>query len=309
MRNKIAGLLVAFMFPLILTAQKSKIYDVKSPDGSISVRIEAGAKMLWSVIYKGEQIIVPSSLSLILQSGEILGDNAKISSAKTVAVNTKFDAINYQKAVINDVCNQLTLNCKNNFGVIFRVYDNAVAYRFFIKRKGELIITNEEANFNFTGDHNAFIPIQWDYRDGKIFNSSFESLYREIKLSQFPKDSLAFLPLLVDAGENKKVELFEADLEEYPGMNIDLNQTGKGFKGVFAPYPLETYIKGINVIPSKRADYIAKTIGTRSFPWRAIVVSEQDKDLLNSDIVQKLASPSRISELSWIKPGQVAGDW
>ena len=91
------------------------------------------------------------------------------------------------------------------------------------KRQGEIIIKNEEANFNFTGDHKAFIPIQWDYRDGKIFNSSFEALYREINLSKFPKDSLAFLPVLVDAGQNKKVEVLEADLEDYPGMYLDLN--------------------------------------------------------------------------------------
>jgi alpha-glucosidase len=154
--------------------------------------------------------------------------------------------------------------------------------------------------------------MQWDYRGGQTFNSSFENTYKEIKLSRFPKDSLAFLPVLVDVGQNKKAELFEVDLEDYPGMYVDLNQTGKGFKGVFAPYPLEVEIGGsnrLNLIPTKRADYIAKTNGTRSFPWRAVVISEQDKDLLSSYIVQKLASPSRIADPSWIKVGQVAWDW
>jgi alpha-glucosidase len=211
--------------------------------------------------------------------------------------------------VVSDVCTQITLNCKGNYGIIFRVYDDAVAYRFFTKLPGEIFIKYEEANFNFTEDHKAFIPIQWDYRDGKNFNSSFEALYREINLSKFPKDSLAFLPVLVDAGQNIKVEVLEADLENYPGMYLDLNETGKGFKGVYAPYPLETYVKGINIIPTRRADYIARTDGTRSFPWRAVVISEQDKDLLNCDIVQKLASPCRIADISWIKAGQVSWDW
>jgi alpha-glucosidase len=309
MKTKITGLLLALLCPVLLTAQKAKVYEMKSPDGAIIIKVEAGPKMQWSVQHKGQQLIAPSAISLLLQSGEILGDNAKISSVKTESVNTKFNTINYRKAVIIDVYNQLTLNCKNDFGVIFRVYNDAVAYRFFTKRQGEIIIKNEEANFNFTDDHMTFIPIQWNYRDGKTFNSSFEALYREIKLSQFPKDSLAFLPVLVDIGQNKKVELLEIDLEDYPGMYVDLNQTGKGFKGVYAPYPLETYSKGINVIPSKRADYIARTNGPRNFPWRAIAVSEQDKDLLNCDIVQKLASPSRLSDISWIKPGQVSWDW
>lgn len=244
-----------------------------------------------------------------METGEILGDNADVISAKEESINDQFDAINYRRSVVYDICNQLTLNCKNDYGVIFRVYNDAVAYRFFTRKKGEIIIRNEEANFNFPDDYRAFIPIQWDYRDNKIFNSSFEALYREINISQFPKDSLAFLPVLVDLGSNLKVEVLEADLEDYPGMYLDLNQTGKGFKGVYAPYPLEIYVKGINVIPSKRADYIARTNGARSFPWRAITITTRDKDLLNCDIVQKLASPNRLADISWIKPGQVSWDW
>jgi alpha-glucosidase len=309
MKNRLIGLAFAFLCPFILSAQKAKVYEMKSPNGSITLKVEAGNKLQWSVQHRGQQLIVPSPISLALQTGEIFGDNAKVTSAKPESIDSEFDAINYRRAVIKNSYNQLTLNCKGNWGVIFRVYNDAVAYRFFTNRPGEIFIRNEEANFNFTGDHQAFIPIQWDYRDGENFNSSFEALYREIKLSKFPEDSLAFLPVLVDMGQNKKVEVLEADLENYPGMYLDLNETGKGFKGVYAPYPLETYVKGLNIIPKRRADYIARTTGMRSFPWRIAVISEQDKDLLNCDIVQKLASPSRISDISWIKPGQVSWDW
>jgi alpha-glucosidase len=201
MRSKLTGLIFLLLCPIISSAQKAKVYEVKSLNGSITLNVEAGAKLLWSVQHKGRQIIAPSAISLLLQSGEVLGDNAKISAPKIEKINTSFNAINYRKSVVSDICNQITLNFKGNYGVIFRVYDDAVAYRFFTKRQGEIIIKNEEANFNFTEDHKAFIPIQWDYRDGKNFNSSFEALYREISLSQFPKDSLAFLPVLVDAGQ------------------------------------------------------------------------------------------------------------
>jgi alpha-glucosidase len=300
---------LSILGPSIILGQRAKVYEAKSPGGNLTLRLEAGKKLLWSVYYKGRQIIAPSAISLILKSGEVLGDNAKISTPKIEKVNTSFKAINYRRAVVTDVCTQITLNCKGNYGIVFRVYDDAVAYRFFTKLPGEIFIINEEANFNFPEDHKAFIPIQWDYRDGKNFNSSFEALYREINLSKFPKDSLGFLPVLVDAGQDIKVEILEADLENYPGMYLNLNETGKGFKGVYAPYPLETYIKGINIIPTRRADYIARTDGTRRFPWRVTVISEHDKDLLNCDIIQKLASPCRIQDISWIKPGQVSWDW
>ena len=308
MKTKLVRLLCICLLPsTLLLAQKTKSYEVKSQDGNISVKVEAGSKLQWSVQHKGEQIIAPSAISLQLETG-VLGDNASVSSAPTKKVNAVINAVNYKRATINDQYNELTLNCKGDYGVIFRVYNDAVAYRFFTKKKGDVIVKNEEANFNFTDDYKSFIPIQWDYRDGKNFNSSFEALYHEIKLSQFPKDSLAFLPLLVEAGA-KKVVVLEADLEDYPGMYVDLNSTGKGLKGVYAPYPTESHLVAQNYIPTQRADYIAKTTGTRSFPWRAIVISEQDKELLNQDIVQKLAAPSRIQDISWIKVGQVAWDW
>jgi len=313
MRTKLFALIILLsMSSTILNAQKSKIFEIKSPDNNIVLKFEVEAKMSWSVQKDGQQIIIPSPISMQLEGGEILGDNAKIISSKTDIINNVITAINYKKATIADQCNQLTINYKGDYGLIFRVYNDGVAYRFFTKRTGEIIVKNEEANFNFSDDYKAFIPYMWDYRGGKIFNSSFEDLYHEINISKFEKDSLAFLPVLVDVGNNKKVVILEADLENYPGMYLNVNQTHKGFMGVYAPYPLEAVLGGfggINYIPTKRADYIAKTNGTRSFPWRAIVISSQDKELLNVDMVQKLASPPRLTDISWIKPGQVAWDW
>jgi len=313
MKNKLTGLIVALLLSsTMLSAQKTKDFDVKSQDGNITLHVATGKKLVWSVQLKGKQIIAPSAMALQLGNGDVLGDNAKVSSAKTEKINTTFKALNYKKANVQDVYNELTLTCKNDFGVKFRVYNDGVAYRFFTKKKGEIVIKNEEANFNFTQDYKAFIPYMWDYRGGVKFNSSFEALYKESNISKFAPDSLAFLPLLVDEGDNNKVVILEADLEDYPGMYLNMNDTHKGFMGVYAPYPLETKMGGyenMNVIPTKRADYIAKTSGTRNFPWRAVVISQSDKELLNNDMVQKLASPSRLTDVSWIKTGQASWDW
>ncbi len=301
---------LACVLPVLLVqAGGSKDYDLKSPNGSIIVHVSVDEHVRWSVEHKGQAVIAPSEISLQLQDGQVLAQNAKILSAPIQTNSSTITPIDYKKATIQDRYTQLTLNCKGDYSIIFRVYDDAVAYRFATRKKGELIVKNEEANFNFTDDDKAFIPIEWDYRNGKNFNSSFEALYHEINLSQFPKDSLAFLPLLVYIGQNKKVAVLEADLDDYPGMYLHLNETQKGLSGVYAPYPLDASLHSINYIPNTRADYIAKTSGTRSFPWRAIVISEQDKDLLNQDIVQKLAAPPKLTDISWIKPGQVAWDW
>jgi alpha-glucosidase len=307
-RSQLMTLILLSCIPLFTNGQNSQ-FDVSSPDGTITLTVRAEDKLQWSVTRNGRPVIAPSPISMQLTDGMILGDHPSILNSDLEEVDVTFDAINYKKATVRDHCNQLTLNCGDQSGVIFRVYNDAVAYRFFTGLEGEVVISHEEANFNFTEDHDALIPYMWDYRDGRIFNCSFESLYTEQKISCFRTDSLAFLPLMVDLGEGKKAVIIEADLEDYPGMFLDVNETGKGFKGVFAPYPLEEKQAGINYIPVRRADYIARTKGTRNFPWRGVIISNQDRELLNNDLVQKLASPCRIEDVSWIRPGQVAWDW
>jgi alpha-glucosidase len=314
MKSKFATLITVFLFAsFILPAQNNKALEVASPDGLIILRLEAGAKLQWSVKHKGKQIIAPSVISLQLQSGEVLGDQAKIISSKVEKVNSTFAAANYKKAIIQDQYNQMIVICKGDYGIILRVYNDGAAYRFFTKKKEDLIIKNEEANFNFASDYKAFIPFVRDLRDQKdLYISAFESDYKVMKISEFYKDTLAILPLLVDMGDGVKTVILEADLEDYPGMFMNINQTRQGFKGVYAGYPLEETTGGfhnINYMVSKRADYIAKVKGTRNFPWRAVVISQSDKELANNDMVQKLASPSRITDISWIRPGKVAWDW
>jgi alpha-glucosidase len=310
MRTRYFLIALVFSFlPVHSFGQKERSFDIESQEGSLRLHVETGSRVLWSLKHKGETIIAPSAVSLQLSDGKILGTDAVVKKTLVEGIKDYINAVNYRKALIPDEYNQLTITFKNDYGIIFRVYDDAVAYRFFTTKKGILTIKNEEAVFNFTGDHKAFVPYMWDYRDGKIFNCSFESLYTEHNISQFRKDSLAFLPLLVDVGGGKKAVILEADLEDYPGMFLDVNAERNGFKGVFAPYPLEEKKVGINYIPMKRAGYIASTAGTRSFPWRIVAISQEDKELLDNDIVQKLASPSRLSDISWIVPGQVSWDW
>jgi alpha-glucosidase len=205
---------------------------------------------------KGDQIVGPSSISLEIEGGKSFGDNAQIISHTLKTIDTSFVPINYTKDMIRNRYNELKLHCQGGYGFVFRIYDDAVAYRFFLQKREEVIVKAEEASFNFASDFKAFIPIMWDYRGGKKFNSSFEALYREINVSQFPADSLAFLPVLVDVGSGRKVVILEADLEDYPGMYLNVNRTHYGFVGVFAEYPVEEELGGfanINLTPTKKS--------------------------------------------------------
>ena len=308
-------ILVLLCFAFGARSQKNKMYQLQSPDGKISISITASPDLSWSVKHENTTVLLPSALSMELAGGEVLGKRTAVASAKTATVNNTIPALLYKKSSVQDHYNQLQLQFKNKYSVIFRAYNDGVAYRFVTDRKDSLVISRENAVFNFDQDYKAFLPYVRDPRfDRDLFQTSFESLYEEIPLSQFAPDTLAFLPALVQLAGNKKALILEADLENYPGLYLRKNRSAaNSLEGVQAPYPVAEVlggnVGGRNYIVTSRANYIAHTGGRRNFPWRALVFSTADKDLLNNDLVYKLASPSRINETSWIRPGKVAWDW
>jgi len=302
---------IVFITATTATAQKGKTYQLSSPNGSLQLMVTVGKQLQWAVTHEKQPVISLSSISLKLQTGEVLGNEAKIASAKIEKINTTITALNYKKDSVLDNYSQLTLNCKGDYGLIFRVYDEGMAYRFFTGRKNEITIRSEEATFNFSNDYMAYIPYVNDPHNNDKYECSFENNYQHIKLSEFKKDTLAFAPVLVELENGKKAVITEADLEDYPGMFLEVNQPNT-LSGDFAPYVLAEKQGGHNDLQAyvtKRADYIARTKGSRRFPWRVVIISENDKDLLDNDMVYKLASPLRLTDVSWIKPGKVAWDW
>lgn len=181
--------------------------------------------------------------------------------------------------------------------------------------KRETLWCSMKKLLNFDKDYTAIIPYVKQDKKTTIeeqFRNSFENTYTHTPLSKLDQERLAFLPLAVEVANGKKVVITESDLESYPGMYL-LNKNGENsLSGVFASYSKEIEQGGHNqlqLLVKERENYIAKAKGTRKFPWRVMVISTEDKELADSDMVYKLAEPSRIKEVSWIKPGKVAWDW
>ena len=313
MKKQVLFLFAFTLSAVFVTAQKPVQFDIQSPDGKIKCSIEAGAKISWSVSHENNVVIAPSIISMTLGTGEILGQQVHIISSEKTAVNEVINTPIYKKKSVINQYNQLTLECKSQYGIIFRAYNEGIAYRFYTRKKGEIIIQSEEARFNFSQDDTCYVPYVRDLRGREQFIQSFEALYTEKPFSGLYPDSLGFLPVLVKMPAQKKAVILEADLEDYPGMYLTVaSGPGFGFRGIQAGYPLTEFQAGyhkLNTMVGQRAPYIAKVNGSRDFPWRVVVISNRDADLLNNDIVQKLAAPSRIKDFSWIKPGKVAWDW
>ena len=310
--------LLSALLMLSMSAFAQKQYILQSPDKDITVTIEAGEQLTYAVTHGNTCVLTPSSIGMKLADGTMLGTKPVVKSAKTRSVNQVLPSPLYKKAQIPEVYEELTLTFKGNYKVIVRAYDAGVAYRFETDFRKPIVIEDETADFNFDADYHALVPFvlrragQKGALISQQFYSSFESTYTDTTLSKMDPQKLAFLPLLVELNDGKKAVITEADLENYPGMYLR-NANGKyGLSAVHAGYPKVREQGGHNNLQwmvKEREDYVAKTDGKRAFPWRIVTISENDKELANNDLVYLLASPNRIGDVSWIKPGKVAWDW
>lgn len=309
-RKWVAVLLAAA--PLWAGAQKR--VQLEAPEGKIKVNVEIGDGITYSVLHGGDVLIAPSPISMTLTDGTAFGVNPRLKKVSRHSENSTITPLLYRKKSIEDRYNEMTLSFRGGYSVVFRAYEDGVAYRFVSDRKDSLYVENEQAVFNLPDNPGIYAATPKGRQvDGKEnqYHSSFQNTYRHVALSEWDKDRLIFLPALSEGKHGKKVCITEADLLNYPGMFLKTSENGSGFYGHFAAYPkkISVEVRGLKEVVKSREDYIAKVPGKTAFPWRVIAVSEKDADLLDNDLVYKLATPAIEGDFSWVKPGKVAWDW
>jgi alpha-glucosidase len=279
-------------------------HEILSPDQNITVKIDIRENISYSVFFKSKQILEPSPVSMTLRNHGILGDHPVLEDASQKSESQKIHpVVRVKNETIIDHFNQLTLKFQDNYSLIFRVYDDGLAYRFQTFFDQDIDILSEEVVFHFHGDPHVYLPLE------KSFFTHQERTYSYLPLSQVSDYEMCYPPALVDIKEGLKVAITEADLEDYPGLYLQ-GSGGPFLKGIFPAVALkerQTSDRDVRIV--QRANYIARTSGQRSFPWRVLVIADEDKDLLQSQMVFKLAKPLQLEDTSWIKPGKVAWDW
>lgn len=317
LKVKISGrylMIVLFVFSN-LQAWSTETIDtlqVYSPTGKICVKVWMGKQLSYSISYDNKNILDPSYIDFLLENKMSLSTNNSIKSSAIKKINSQIiSPIPEKRKIVPDVYNLLSITFQQPFIVEFRVYDDGVAYRISTSFKDSIIVQNEVADFYFPGKPKAYFPEMGKKPDADIYHTNFEELYLLKRLDSLSEIALAYSPVLVVPESNPKIGVTESDIEDYPGMF--LGGTGSSeLKGIFAGYPLKEQKTGgtyPQMIVTKRAPYIARTLGTRTFPWRVMLIAEEDKDLPGNDIVYRLASPSRIGDASWVKPGNLTDEW
>lgn len=292
-------------------------YTLKSPDSRLEMRISVTGGIRYDVLHDGVLLLEQSQASMTLGDGTVYGGpEIQVRKVRKHSEDHIAKAVSYKKAEVRENFNELEIECRGGYKVIFRAYDDACAYRFISLSGSSFTVVDEQADFRFAGDWDAEIPYinkKWKGSLQDILINDFQCPYTRSKISSW-KERWSILPLLVDCPGGKKVVITEADLMNYPGMFLYNYRKGgeTTLSGYFARIPDKTEIGGHNMVQEMvytRKDHIAEFDGAAEFPWRVVVVSSEDRELADSDIVWKLATPAEDVDWSWVRPGKVAWEW
>lgn len=283
-------------------------YVVSSPDSHLTLKIKVEAQLSYQLYLDDKAISEKCSIGMTVRGKSIIGENPEVKYVSRNSVENVIQPTFSVNDEIDDVYNEMILDM-GDFNLICRAYNEGVAYRFETKYRGGIIVEKETVEFIFPDTP----VIHLAYEEEARTMSHWELPYSKINLvNDFPVNDYAITPIMFKNEETGLgITVAESDLEEYPGMYLLRMDESNRLVGKFAEYPdkIEDDSKWDSQKVLTRMDYIANTKGSRKFPWRVFIITQDDKDLLNNQLVYKLARPCELEDISWILPGKTAWDW
>ena len=301
----------------------AQVVSVKSPDGKNEIRLDTEPVLSYSVYRSGIERVSSTPMAMEFEGKGVLGGaGAKIASIDTVTLKGIIPTPIYKKAFIDESANRTTVSFDGNWRVVLIARNDGVAYRFETEFQGQVKVLKETAGLTVPNDV-ASIYAAYCRDRGDPLQCSWESIYTTVtNATQLAdKGQVVYLPLVMKYSDGSVMSVSESDLLDYPGWNMK-RAAGDTTALVanMARYPTKVEHRNGHQIGSperplrhirvtERADYLAETAGSRTYPWRVFMLAESEGKLCESDIVYALATPSKLSNTGWIKPGKVAWEW
>lgn len=301
--------IVILVLLLIPVAASNAQKNISSPDNTLQVSVTTGQTLSISARHKGLPILAPSEIGLSIRQFNPTWEISKTSMQKKDEII--FPPVPEKRKEIRDFYNELTIHFKSKVSLQVRVYNDGFAYRFTSAYKDSITIEREIARYTVPPNTKFYGSPVTRRQDVDIFHTSFEEPYLVKPTDSISSEHLFFSPVMIGYEGGTKVVITESDLEDYPGMFLNFSERNL-LEGVNAGYPLDVKMNAGEFpqeVVTRRADYIARTKGTRTFPWRVFMVSEKDSQLPSNDLVYRLGSPSRLTDTQWIKPGKGTDEW
>lgn len=330
----IKPILLSFLLLLSLSAAaKPKFYRLASPDGrlTLSVQAEQGG-LSYDILYDGHDLTSMTIIGLRYEQGGKMYDKMTVRKVSRRTIDETIASPFSRQATMRNHCNEMTLHLKEGLSVVFRAYNEGMAYRYVWEGEPGKVF-NEVASYYLQADSatvpyvsqfdstafgsepfvltNAWTPQsekwKWFYPQ---YSSSFENQYTTLPLRKLDSRRLCFLPLLIHGERGIKMCITESALLDYPGMYLR-HFTDGVLDCQHAPLPRRVEQGGHNnlqLLVREREDYIAEMDRSKVFPWRIMMVGT-DTEIAMNNMSYLLAEPSRVDDISWIKPGKVAWEW
>lgn len=297
------GSMALALLPLLPAFAQS--WELASPDGNqqLSIGIDGNSRLYYTLKYKGANVLSRSYLSLSIGDGEVWGRSPEVTGSETREINETYDTPVWIRAKAENHCNELTLNMSRGYSVVFRAYNDGVAYRFVSAKTGSYNILDEEMTVNFASAPGSYIS----YDDG----SGFEKVYANTPLANWTTSTLVTSPAILTL-PRAKVCIMESDLKDYPALFLTKGSASRSVEARFRAYPKSVQWKpddaGKQIVKEKET-HIAECKGARNFPWRVLLVSADEGAFLSTDMVYVLGEAPAGQDWSWVKPGQAVWNW
>ncbi len=280
---------------------KSKTITVKSPDGQTEVVVTVAGDVRYDIISKGETLMKGNKVALCL-ADRTLGEPASVRTYKIAEVReTVRPDFKLKFAEVKNHYNLLTVSFKGDYRILWRVYDDGVAYRFETGLPGEIEVLDETAEFNMTGAE----AIIGQIADG--IETACEELYSTVNVSELSVEQIWEVPFIATYPK-QKILVSEFDLEDYPALFV--KPCGENSVKAYHSLNPKKYAadddRTLKVVEYCKG--IAQTSGARTFPWRYMLITQDDRRIPENSMPMRLAPKSRI-DVSWIKRGQTTWDW
>jgi alpha-glucosidase len=323
-RGCLPAALLIFSFSAGARAWAEKPLSVSSPDGMLAVTLELkalpqpfppGERAYYRVSYRGMEVLSDSPLGL-----DFLGARPCDQDFEVIGTDRRSNDSTWKnpfgtKRVVPDRHNQLTVSLREKYepgrriDLIFRAYDEGVAFRYFLPKQDALdtfALVAENSGFYFSRDTSAFIL------DMGRFNTHNEGEYLRTRLDRIKPSQIINLPLLAEIPGGPWVALLEADLTDYAGMYVGgVSSIANALVSRLSMPPRNESLAR-NITTAERAAGEEPVIGTtpKASPWRVLLIAPSPGRLIETNyLVLNLNPPCALTDTSWIKPGKSAWDW
>ncbi len=297
----------ALLMLSVVASASSESYKLISPNKKLSLSINTDKQLCYQLFYQGTELTKSCPVGLQLATGENWGTNDNVLKHKTRKENTEVKPLFGKFSKIQDQYNEIKLSFGAGYSVYFRLYNEGMAYRFEANGSANdsIVIKTEKADFILSDDPAVILPETANFTAWELSHVMYNST------SEIQNGKYGITPVLFDNKKQKlKIVVAESDLRDYPGMYIQKNE--RGFSGFWAKYPKEVVMGSWGnfvTVVKDREDYIAKTAGNQVFPWRVVIVADDDRQLLSNEMIYLLSKPQQIKNTDWIKPGKATWEW